>query len=259
MIKTEKLKIRCLSHPSFDSSVFDNFLLEENIEWHKSSTSTDSEALIEASGRICYMAFGEGKQSGKSNSEYIWNLIEMGHESVLEHINWSFLITGVSRAFTHQLVRHRVGFAYSQLSQQYHDESEATFVVPPSVEKCAKSFAKWKESISSSISIYKELIKTIESDESLDSMVKKERLREIRSASRSILPNATETKIMVTVNARALRHFFKMRGELDGDWEMRAVSCELYRQVISDAPAAFQDFELEQLKDKSFKLLHYRK
>lgn len=255
MIKIDKLKIRCLSHPSFESDVFDDFLNEEKIKWDKKSTSTESEALIEASGRICYMAFGEGKQSDKNNSEYIWNLIEQGHESVLEHINWSFLVTGVSRAFTHQLVRHRVGFAYSQLSQQYHDESEASFVVPPSVEKCSKSFAKWKDSISSSISIYKELIKEIEDDDSLDSMVKKERLREIRSASRSILPNATETKIVVTANARALRHFFKMRGALDGDWEMRAVSCELYKQVIKDAPAVFQDFKLEELANKSLRLV----
>jgi thymidylate synthase (FAD) len=113
-------KIYVLARPSFTNE-FDAFLQEEGQEW-KGSTSTPAERLVEFAGRICYMAFGV-RQSTKTNSEYIGNLIRQEHESVLEHVGWTFLLTNVSRAFTHQLVRHRVGFSFSQLSQQYHDES----------------------------------------------------------------------------------------------------------------------------------------
>lgn len=254
MIKISKLKVRCLSKPSFDKLSFQHFLEENDVEWLKSDAKPADE-LVEGAGRICYMSFGQGKQSGKSNHEYIMNLIDQGHESVLEHINWTFLLTGVSRAFTHQLVRHRVGFSYSQLSQQYHDESEASFVVPPTIAKCEKSLKEWKESIEHSLDLYKRFILEVSNDDTLCDSTKKEKLRDLRSASRSILPNATETKIVVTANARALRHFFKMRGNLEGDWEMRAVSCALYNVVINDAPSVFQDFDIVQMLDKSYKLI----
>ncbi|MDU6092992.1 MAG: FAD-dependent thymidylate synthase, partial [Staphylococcus lugdunensis] len=107
-----------------------DFLNENGLTWIQKGNATEAEHLVEASGRLCYMSFGEQNQSPRNTNEYIMNLIVQGHESVLEHLNWTFLITGVSRAFTHQLVRHRAGFSYSQLSQQYHDESEAEFVVP---------------------------------------------------------------------------------------------------------------------------------
>ena len=183
------------------------------------------------------------------------HLINQGHESVLEHISWTFLITGISRAFTHQLVRHRVGFSYSQLSQQYHDESEASFVIPPAVASCKKTTAEWMSTIKSNIELYQKLIRQIELENHLNSESKRERLRDLRSACRSVLPNATETKIVVTANARALRHFFKMRGALEGDWEMRAVSCALYKIVQKDAPAVFQDFSIEFINNGSEKLV----
>ena len=84
--------------------------------------------LNEVAGRTCYMSFGKGR---KSNEEYLENILSSKHGSVLEHAVWNLLITGVSRALTHELVRHRAGFGYSQLSQRYVDESEARYVVPP--------------------------------------------------------------------------------------------------------------------------------
>jgi thymidylate synthase (FAD) len=254
VIKISTLEIKCLSKPNFNIDEFQNFLAKEDRKWLRSGSS-ESDELVEAAGRVCYMSFGKGNQSEKNNKEYIKNLIEQGHESVLEHISWTFLLTGVSRAFTHQLVRHRVGFSYSQLSQQYHDESESSFVVPPTIGRCEKLLTEWKTSIEHSLNLYKRLINEIKNDDSLCGSTKKEKMRDLRSASRSILPNATETKIVVTANARALRHFFTMRGALDGDWEMRSVSCALFEIVREDAPSTFQDFEMIQLPDDSNKLI----
>ena len=125
-----KPKIYLIARSRFDEEAFLPFLREEKAKWHRTAGATEPEEIVEISGRICYMSFKtkRTKQSPRSNADYIRNLIEQGHESVLEHVSWTFLLTGVSRALTHQLVRHRVGFSFSQLSQQYHEETGATFV-----------------------------------------------------------------------------------------------------------------------------------
>ncbi len=244
MIKIAELSIKCISHPSFEQDVFTEFLTENGLTWVQRGVATDAEHLVEASGRLCYMSFGELNQSPKNSVEYIMNLIDQGHESVLEHLNWTFLITGVSRAFTHQLVRHRAGFSYSQLSQQYHDESDAKFVVPIEVKNNPALFDAWEKHIETCLEFYRSSLLDIKSNQKMDNYSKKESMRALRSASRSILPNATETKIIVTANARAIRHFLKMRGSLDGDYEMRMVSEKIYGIVSNDAPALFQDFKV---------------
>src|SRR5207302_70772 len=114
------------------------------------------------------------------------------------------LLTGVSRAFTHQLVRHRAGFSFSQLSQQYHDESDAKFVVPFGLAENPQALEVWERVTKGTMDAYRNILKCISDLPSLD---RKEALRAIRSAARSILPNATETSIVVTANARSLRHF----------------------------------------------------
>src|SRR6478672_10606579 len=93
--------------------------------------NTDGERLAEFAGRLCYMS--QANPANRQTREYLGNIKKQGHGSVLEHANYSLLLEGVSRSLTHELVRHRAGFAYSQLSQRYVDESEASFVVPPAV------------------------------------------------------------------------------------------------------------------------------
>ena len=206
----------------------------------------------EVSGRVCYMSFGE-KQSPRSNGDYIRNLINQGHESVLEHVTWTFLLTGVSRAFTHQLVRHRVGFAFSQLSQQYHEETAATFVEPAHLQRSPQALKAWRSAVALSQESYRTILdslKELNGTPGLD-LQQKEFKRAIRSAARSVLPNATETKIVMTANARALRYFFKVRGSIPGDVEMRQVAAALFNAVEAEAPALFADFRLDTLSDGS--------
>ena len=253
MINCVALKAFCINRPNFDEDAFFKFLDSEDLNWIRRG-GLPAEELVEVSGRVCYLSFGKERQSPRNNSEYVKNLIAQGHESVLEHVNWTIILTGISRGFTHQLVRHRVGFAYSQLSQQYHDDSEASFVAPPSVENNKELFECWKKDIEKTLQSYRNILLQAENTGTIG-ISDKEKNRELRTAARSVLPNATETKIVVTANARALRHFFQMRGSLDGDWEMRKVACALYDIVIEDAPSLFSDFNIKELEDNSRKLI----
>ena len=252
-----KPKIYLISRPGFDVGTFLSFLQEERMEWIRSPRATETEEIVEIAGRVCYMSFGD-KQSPRRNGDYIHNLIRQGHESVLEHVSWTFLLAGISRAFTHQLVRHRVGFAFSQLSQQYHEETTATFVEPAHLKQSGQALQAWRRAVAVSQESYKVILDSLselEGAPGLD-LSKKEFKRAIRSAARSVLPNATETKIVVTANARALRHFFKIRGSIPGDIEMREVAAALFNIVLTEAPSLFADFTLEKLADGSPVLTH---
>src|SRR6266540_1094207 len=91
--------IRLIGRPDFDASAFQAYLTSESLEWVRTPGATNAEELIEVAGRLCYMSFGE-RQSPRTNAEYIHNLVQQGHESVLEHVEWTFLLTGVSRSFS---------------------------------------------------------------------------------------------------------------------------------------------------------------
>lgn len=240
-----------VARPQFDGKSFLAFLQQENERWQRSEGATPPEEIVEAAGRICYMSFGP-RQAPRSNAEYIARLIRMGHESVLEHVSWSFLITGVSRAFTHQLVRHRVGVAFSQLSQQYHDESEAKFVMSSHVARSPAAAAAWRRAIDTARAAYLEIYEALSPGSPEASEEERRELRRAwRSAARSVLPNATETKIFMTANARALRHLFAVRGEIMGDEEMRQVMAQILGLVREEAPTLFADFDIETLHDGS--------
>jgi thymidylate synthase (FAD) len=235
-----------ISRPTFDRSAVDDFLRSEGLEWRSSPGATDAENLVEVAGRLCYLSFS-GRQSPKTNAEYIRHLIAHGHESVLEHVSWSFLLTGVSRGFSHQMVRHRVGFAFSQLSQQYHDEQTARTVIPDALRRLPAAAARWREAVARSQEAYAELLELLE--EAPGDLPPRERLRLVRSAARSVLPTATETKLAFSVNARALRHFLKVRGTIEGDEEMRLVAAAVLRSMEQEGPSLFADFRIERLAD----------
>jgi thymidylate synthase (FAD) len=246
------LRIYKISSPRFHVEGFADFLRREEQVWNRTPGATEPEELVEAAGRICYMSFGEN-QSPRSNEEYIRNLTRQGHESVLEHVNWTFLIVGVSRAFTHQLVRHRAGFSFSQLSQQYHEETGAAFVEPAHLRQSPRALEAWQNAMTVAKESYKIILDSLGAapNGSGVELRRKELNRAIRSAARSVLPNATETKIVVTANARALRHFFGVRGSIPGDVEMREVAGAMFKLVQADAPSLFSDFRLTTLADKT--------
>lgn len=234
------IRIYTISRPCFDYGSVTEFLENHNTEWKRSKETNNAEEIIEFAARVCYLSFGN-KQSSKKTALFLRDLIHHGHESVLEHANWSFIVEGVSRAFTHQLVRHRVGFSFSQLSQQYHDESDATFIEPPEIKQDHQAHAIWKEAVEKSHSAYKKILQLLQKTPTKHCAA--EHIRAVRSATRSVLPNATRSTIFITANARAIRYLLRIRGAIAGDYEMREFSAQLLQQVKADAPSLFFDFE----------------
>ncbi len=202
-----------------------------------------SEILTEIAGRTCYMSFGKGR---KNNQEYLDNILVSKHGSVLEHAVWNLLITGVSRSLTHELVRHRAGFGYSQLSQRYVDESEARYVVPPLYQESPELLAKWQQTIECVRKAYVELAEATTQyvQQKHPEMPPRDRRKWARQAARSILPNACETKIFVTGNSRAWRHFLELRGANHADTEIRLLAVEVCRVLKQESPNIFRDVEL---------------
>ena len=247
-VLSQEPRLYVLSRPVLDLREIAMFLEQESIEWRQTSGATDAEDIIEFAGRICYMSFGN-KQSPKSNREYIQTLIRQEHDSVLEHASWTFLLTGVSRAFTHQMVRHRVGFSFSQLSQQYHDETAAKFVIPEEVKANPAVMELWLRLIEELRRAYQSISNNLNVGALGGHASSREARRSIRSAARSILPNATETKVVFSANGRALRHFLNTRGAIAGDLEMRRVSALIYSRLEAEAPALLSDFEMSAHED----------
>ena len=155
----------------------------------------------------------------------IKQVTEYGHGSVIEHASFTFSIEGVSRAMTHQLVRHRIA-SYTQQSQRYvtYDTLE-NYVTPPSIEKGKEAKKAFDEALAKISETYQNL---------LNMKIPKE-------DARFILPNAAKTNIIVTMNARELRHFFNLRCCARAQWEMRAVSTEMLKQAKKAAPALFEN------------------
>lgn len=209
------------------------------------NTGLPAERIIEIAGRTCYLSFRN--PSGKTTAEYNQNLIRQKHDSVLEHTSWTFVLAGVSRAFTHQLVRHRVGFSFSQLSQQYVDHQNTRFVIPAEIVKNAELLDVWKKNVIIQRKAYGELLR--QSNDVSREFSSREQLRSIRSLARSILPNCTEAAVAVTANARSWRHFLELRGSTEGDIEMRRVSAILLSTLQREAPSLFSDFVQMTLAD----------
>jgi thymidylate synthase (FAD) len=198
----------------------------------------------------CYMSFGD-KQFRKTNDAYVGNLINQGHGSVLEHAVWDLLLTGVSRSLTHELVRHRAGTGVSQLSQRYVDESTADFVEPGVIAGDPDLHAIWQQSIEASHAAYKELVAALAErvQQKHGDLPRTQRLKMAKEAARSVLPNATETKMLFSANARALRWIITLRGGEGAEPEIRKFAVKLCRIMQQEAPVLFGDFEIVQLAD----------
>ena len=208
---------------------------------------SDGEKLAEFAGRICYMS--QRNPAGRTTGEYLENIKRQGHGSVLEHANYSLLLEGVSRSLTHELVRHRAGFSFSQLSQRYVDESEAHFVVPPAIIGDAALEAAWRAQVESAQSSYVALV-----DQLMTRYAwvqdKVHRRKMAREAARGVLPNSTETKIIVTANARAWRTALELRSSEAAELEIRRLAVMAIRLLQQEAPHFFADFEIYQAEDR---------
>jgi thymidylate synthase (FAD) len=190
------------------------------------SHTPDPERVIAAAARLCYAPIGAAELAEGMSGEEVERLLKLilksGHLSVCEHAVFTFAIEGISRACSHQLVRHRVA-SYSQQSQRYVKLNKPPIIVPPAVAGDAGLAAKFTEAAEAAYADYREL---------LDAGVEAE-------DARYLLPQAVETKIVVTMNARELLHFFTLRTCERAQWEIRAMAERMLQLALPAAPTIF--------------------
>lgn len=216
--------------------------------------SMDGELLAELAGRLCYLSFANPRPGG--SPAYHQHIQELGHGNVYEHGVWGFILSGVSRSLSHELVRHSVGFSVSQLSQRY--TSVVRFVVPPLYRSAVieamdggpgadpelvRVGRQWVLAMAEERRAYADLAATgseIAAGRGLTGTAAKKAARE---AARSVLGNAAETMIYVTANARALRNVFEQRCSAGADAEMRRLALKWLGLMRREAPLMFGDFD----------------
>ena len=200
------------------------------------------EKLIASAAKLCYSSVGvediEKNLDSESIDKFVKMLMSYGHESPIEHISFTFGIEGVSRSLTHQLVRHRIA-SYSQQSQRYVKLEQFEYVTPPSIEQddeAKKVFISTMEMIQES---YNKLVDSLLEKYLNEGMKKTAAEKKAIEDARYVFPNACETKIVVTMNARSLFNFFHHRCCERAQWEIRELADEMLRQVKEVAPIIF--------------------
>jgi thymidylate synthase (FAD) len=205
------------------------------------------QALAEFAGRACYQSWNKPNPSTATNAGYLRHILEVGHLSVLEHGTVTLYLTGISRSLTHELIRHR-HFSYSQLSQRYVPERDAAFVEPAVIAEDPELHERFLAATDAALAAYTELLEGLEK-RFADVPNATLRRKQARQAARSVLPNATETRIVVTGNYRAWRHFVAMRASEHADVEIRELAIACLRALQRVAGNVFGDFRISALAD----------
>ena len=222
-----------------------HFESPDDVPW---TTDADGgQALAEFAGRACYQSWKKPNPATATNAGYLRHILEVGHLSVLEHGSVTFYLTGISRSLTHELIRHR-HFSYSQLSQRYVPERNAAMVEPDVIAEDPELHAKFVEGSEAAVRLYTELLEGLEK-RFADVPNATLRRKQARQAARAMLPNATETRIVVTGNYRAWRHFVAMRASEHADVEIRELAVACLRELQKLAPNVFGDFTISTLED----------
>lgn len=213
-----------------------------------------AETLCKFAGQLCYMSFGPNRTVNEYAKGYFQNIKESGHGSVLEHANVTMLWWGISRSLTHELVRHRAGYGFSQVSQRYVGGKTLRFVERPEYQADEYLHGLFENRVDRAQTEYESLSdylleKQKTGTEILSAERKTDLRKKVRQAARSLLPNETEAPIVVTANIRAWRHFLNMRCGEHAEVEIRRAAFEAYRCLFALAPILFGDFEVQHLSD----------
>jgi thymidylate synthase (FAD) len=244
-------KINVITEPEVHLLSDQNFYVPDKYAHWTTDAPSDAEELVEFSGRMCYVSFGAGDIDGHKaingrvgNAPYIDNIISVKHGSVIEHAVFSLLFEGVSRSLTHELIRHRSGMSYSQLSQRYVDESAVSFVLPPEINEGTPAYRVWEIGCTFSLDNYRDLLEVMKDQLEPENDRPTMKVKRARQVARAVLPNCAETKIVCTGNTRAWRHFVEMRGSTSADIEMRYLAAAVVKQMKESAPNIFADIEV---------------
>ncbi|PLS82746.1 MAG: thymidylate synthase (FAD) [Actinobacteria bacterium] len=225
----------------------------------------DSSQLCKTAGQLCYASFGPRRTTNENAAEYFERLTSAGHGSVLEHANFSFLLYGISRSVTHELVRHRAGVGVSQVSQRYVSGAVLRFVERPEYAADEELHRLFEERVDRAAAEYEAMAgrllerqgqgaALLEADRATDARKK------VQQTARSLLPNETEAPMVFTGNVRALRHIIEMRADEHAESEIRNLAIRLFLCLAMTDPILFGDYKLQALPDGTYKVTtKYRK
>lgn len=225
--------------------------MEAKLKVNLIAYTPDAEKIVASAAKLCYSSVGVEEISKKlddaSTEKFLNMLISLGHESPIEHINFTFAVEGISRACSHQLVRHRIA-SYSQQSQRYVRLNQFEYVVPPAILENEEALSLFIEAMKKDQGYYDRIsailkeqhkVKLISEGEDEKVAERKAEKMAIEDA-RYVFPNACETKIVFTMNARTLLHFFNHRCCQRAQWEIREMANEMLKQVKKVAPTIFK-------------------
>ncbi len=210
----------------------------------------EPEKIIAAAAKLCYSSSGiDGILDGltpENTEKFLNRLMSMGHESPIEHISFTFGIEGVSRSLLAQFTRHRIA-SYSVKSQRYVKEGQFEFVTPPEIEKIPEAKAEFLKAMEDDVKSYNALADILYEKHYADMVsggmdekkAKNAAEKKAIEDARYVLPNACETKMIVTMNARSLMNFFHHRCCERAQWEIRELACAMLRLVKTVAPTLF--------------------
>jgi thymidylate synthase (FAD) len=213
----------------------------------------DSSQLCKTAGQTCYMSFGIKRTTNENAAKYFERLTSAGHGSVLEHSNFSFLLYGISRSVTHELVRHR-HLGFSQVSQRYVSGSVLRFVERPEYQSDEELHRLFEERADGAAAGYEAMVnRLLERQEGGASMLsadyKTDARKKVQQAARSLLPNETEAPMVCTGNVRALRHIVEMRADAHAESEIRTLAVQIFLCLVTADPILFGDYEIGELPD----------
>jgi thymidylate synthase (FAD) len=225
----------------------------------------DSSQLCKTAGQLCYASFGPRRTTNENAAAYFERLTSAGHGSVLEHASFSFLLYGISRSVTHELVRHRAGVGISQISQRYVSGAVLRFVERPEYQRDPELHTLFEERADRAAAEYATMAHhLLERQERgvalLDAEHKTDARKKVQQTARSLLPNETEAPMVFTGNVRALRHIIEMRADEHAESEIRNLAVRLFLCLATTDPILFGDYKLQSLPDGTHKVTtEYRK
>lgn len=245
----------------FDSELgFDAYLDDDRIE--------DAAQVVKFAGQLCYMSFSEKRSRNSDAKKYLDHIKELGHGSVVEHASFTFLFYGVDRSVTHELVRHRAGMSYSQVSQRYVDGSKLRFVERPEIQPERIPDGSWDDlgwkarmqhddflaRIDRARSEYETSAYDMKTSRALGHPMLQggsatELRKHLNQAARELLPNCTEAPIVVSGNGRAWRGFLDQRATKHADVPIRDAAVKTLKLLQYSAPLLFDDYEIVTLED----------
>ena len=218
---------------------------------------TPAARLLKTAGQTCYASFGPKRSYNENAKRYFDNLSSSGHGSVYEHATFSFLCYGISRSNTHEVVRHRAGTAFSQLSQRFVSGKVLRFVERPEYQHHPALHKSFEERIDRAAREYEEIADELlslqsEGDQLLSAQARTDRRKRVQQTARSVLPNETETIVVLSANVRSWRHMIEMRTDAHAESEIRDLFFRIFLCLRLAEPLLFEDYAIESYPDGTF-------